>query len=165
MRPLLIGEAPARTTPVDWPSFYGRERSGRMLWDLGFRVARHPEGVGNVDSINLLNEWPGRRWPAARAHDVAMSMKPALRKLDDVVLVGRNVANAFGALSWDWFEWFYLGEHGDGPRFAAMPHPSGLNRWWNSEVNRQRARIWAVDLVSRTSNVVRGFRMPRRPEW
>lgn len=160
MRPLLIGEAPARTTPAGWPPFYGAQRSGRILWELGFRVARAPDRPGNVDAINLLDEWPGRRWPKEIARDAAdrMMKTATLVEREHVVLVGRNVAEAFGVTTLDWFEWI----ESESFRLTVMPHPSPLNRWWNDERNRIRARNWTTQLLSRTTNVARMFRMPRR---
>lgn len=178
MRPLLIGEAPARTTPNDWPPFYGQKRSGRILWELGFRVTRRGSiqdlagrAPGNVDAVNLLDEYPGRRWPAVRARAVATEAlfgvastaepTPASRMLagrSHVILVGRNVARAFGALEcWDFFEWFRLLPC-DEPLCAIMPHPSPLNRWWNDPKHMAKARAWSTGFLSKIDpGVLLGF--------
>jgi hypothetical protein len=95
-RPLLIGEAPAATTPEGWPPFYGRERSAKRLWQLGFRVSRGLARIGNVDAINLLADYPGKKWPAKTAAEIArLHLKDGLYGRREVLLVGRNVATAF----------------------------------------------------------------------
>jgi len=155
VRPLLIGEAPAATTPAGWPPFYGRERSAGRLWDLGFRVTRRctvagtvDAGPGNCDAINLIPEFPGSRWPLAQARELALGLRfgGQLKHRTCVILVGRKVARAFGVLeSRDWFEWFSL----DLPaqRFAVMPHPSGLNHWWNKPAHVEQARKFVRELI------------------
>lgn len=158
-RPLLIGEAPARTTPPGWPPFYGRQRSAKRLWEMGLRVTRSSaSGVGNVDAVNLIDEYPGPRWPAARARDVGRDLlfgtptltQPQVWSRTHVLLVGRNVADAFGALtSWDWFEWFKFRDDRQ-TEFAIVPHPSGLNRWWNEPKNAARARAFFEKLIGRS---------------
>jgi uracil-DNA glycosylase len=153
MRPLLIGEAPAATTPQGWPAFYGRERSAKRLWELGFRVSRsYDSPTGNVDATNLLEEYPGRHWPLneAKVHArFVLFEDDSIWRRPRVILVGRNVADAFGALqSWGWFEWFRF--RGDREtEFALMPHPSGLNRWWNETENVKRARAFVEKLLGR----------------
>lgn len=176
-RPLLIGEAPGRSTPPAFPAFFGRERSARRLWDLGFRVSRAYDRPGNVDAINLLSVYPGPKWPTEQAKKVATEVihgrwersrdgdgkgapdwqtsrlytVAGFANRAHVVLVGRNVTRAFGALeSWDWLEWVHLrawDEKYGGPRVSIMPHPSGLSRWWNDAKNVARAQRWADDLL------------------
>lgn len=148
-RPLLIGEAPARTTPKDFPPFFGRERSAARLWEIGLRVSREAGRPGNVDAINLIPEWPGAKWPVDVARGCARQLvfgkKLAGRKR--VVLVGRRVARAFGIDDdREWFKWFYL-KTGDVMLFATMPHPSGLNRWWNEPGNLDSAKLFAQELI------------------
>jgi uracil-DNA glycosylase len=151
VRPLLIGEAPGRSTPPGWPAFFGRDRSARVLWQLGFRVSRAADRPGNVDAMNLIDFYPGAKWPTEHARTCAHGLMHSLQARSRVVLVGRQVARAFGALeSWDWFEWFWL--HADheertGPRFAIMPHPSGLNRWWNDPRHMRQARTFVDKLL------------------
>lgn len=144
MRPLLVGEAPARTTSPGWPAFYGRQRSARVLWQLGFRVSRAPGRPGNTDAMNLLDRYPGESWPENAARRQATRL--LMRGLDGrkaVVLVGRRVAAAFDAEDRPWLEWFDL----FGRRAAVMPHPSGLNRWWNEVRNYEAARVFAGKLL------------------
>lgn len=60
-----------------------------------------------------------------------------------VVLLGANVSRAFGVsfrkLSEVVLSWHPVGE---GLAAAVVPHPSGLNRWWNDPDNRVRARLF-----------------------
>ena len=59
-----------------------------------------------------------------------------------VVLLGSGVARAFG-LRCAPLVWCVLGP----AEFAVLPHPSGVNLWWNKEENRRSARAFFSDLL------------------
>lgn len=52
-----------------------------------------------------------------------------------VVLCGREVHEHFG-LSGEFLDII----EADGVQYLLFPHPSGLNRWWNSEENCKKAK-------------------------
>jgi hypothetical protein len=56
------------------------------------------------------------------------------------VLLGRRVAAAFGLASAPYLEW----TEARGRTWVVMPHPSGVNRWWNDEENRLLATVAAL---------------------
>lgn len=126
-----------------------------MSWLEG----NHPrlfDFVMDARHANLLNEWPGHarrgsafpmdegRAAAERFEEVLDIVKPEL-----VLLTGRRVAAAFGLhmhhRGQDYFEACTVHER----RATVVPHPSGVNRWWNELINRERARDFLEELACR----------------
>jgi len=60
-----------------------------------------------------------------------------------VLLLGRNVAKAFGLLKLPWMAWTEKFE----ANIAVIPHPSGIVIWWNSLENRKQAAIFLKGLL------------------
>jgi uracil-DNA glycosylase len=132
-RPLIVGEAPARTT-VGAPAFTGP--AGRRIAALA--------GVDDLrdafDAVNLLDRWPGRQgkgaaFPPAQGRDAARALLERVGRRRPLVLAGRRVAAAFGLRALPYLE------RGDlaGRPVWVLPHPSGVCRWWNDPANRDRA--------------------------
>ena len=131
-RPLLIGQAPSRLGDPAKPC------TGRFM--------RFLCGVAGVSTLaylraferrNLLPAWPGKSgkgdaFPMEEARAAAAGMDVRGRT---VVCCGRKVAGAFGVRAG-----FLSETEKDGAAFVVLPHPSGVNRWWNSRSNRRRAR-------------------------
>jgi hypothetical protein len=104
-----------------------------------------PDDLGDIfEMINLLPRFPGVKpdgskgdlFPAHLAKISASRLLPELRGRR-VVLAGRSVAKAFD-LRMDFLE-----ERGGAlgaESVLLLPHPSGVNLWWNSPENRKRAR-------------------------
>lgn len=149
MKPLIIGQAPARGND-GMPAFHG---------DSGARLARLA-GVGtkgedllyHFDTMNLLPTYPGRKnkgdvfdMKAAKLaagiviHD--LSHQPPRK----ILLMGRKVRRAMGLNG----QWMYLGpgQFHWGHWVYIFPHPSGINRWWNDPVNYAAAEKFMRDLV------------------
>lgn len=149
MKLLIIGQAPARGND-DKPPFSGRS---------GARIALLM-GVGNTgdvlpiyfDLINLIPNYPGRKgakgdcFDMATARRAAEDLKKELRGQPRrrILLMGKNVRRAMGVNgNWEYLEWFPLLKH----EAAVFPHPSGINKWWNSKANVEAARqflSWAI---------------------
>lgn len=137
MRVLLVGQAPSRDT-CGGPPFSGR--SGRRLADLA--GVKHDELREVFALVNLLDRWPGKNgrgdaFPMGEARAAAARLD--LSKHDVVVLVGKSVARAFGI-----GEAEYFAERVGG--VFVVPHPSGVNRWWNDAANEERARRFMEEL-------------------
>lgn len=142
MKPLMIGQAPGRADgePCRGPAF------ARLAQVAGVEEAAFFDAF---ERTNLLSEYPGRAakgdlFPRRLAERAAERMAPRLRGRV-VVLMGRNVAWAFGVDDLHYLTW-YVGR-GGWARFAVCPHPSGVNRWWNDEGNRDRAGEFFQQLV------------------
>lgn len=149
MRPLLIGQAPGPNTDPELPLFPVPRTSagGRLQQMMGITRGEY---LTRFERINLLYGFPGKdgsgedKFPARMARAAAQTVKPLLAGRT-VVLVGRNVAEAF-QLEADFFEWvdwpvrrrFYR-ETGLS-RAVVIPHPSGRNHWYNDPLNRELAR-------------------------
>jgi hypothetical protein len=127
----LVGQAPSRETD-GLGAFRGR--CGRRLADLaGLTLDGLHEAA---DAVNLLGRWPGRAgrgdaFPMAEARAAAAAMSLEGR----AILVGRAVACAFGLRGLEPLRWVRSGAL----EVAMVPHPSGLNAWWNSPENRSAA--------------------------
>lgn len=140
MRPLIVGQSPSRSGEGLPPFCADRRGSGRRLADL---AGIPPERLEEAFRLaNLLDHYPGESFPMSEARAIADAME-----LEGVVLlVGRLVARAFGEGGRPWFEWFDL----RGVRATVVPHPSGLNRWWNDPVNVERAGEFMREVAGRT---------------
>jgi hypothetical protein len=142
MRPLLIGQAPSRIGDPAAPL------AGR----IGGRLARlcgmdPPMFLRATERINLLPACPagpargkGDPFPAPPARAAALQLIPRLAGRR-VVFVGVATARAFAfpgpLLTWK--------DH-VGASCAVLPHPSGVNFWWNDPVNRAAAERFARTL-------------------
>lgn len=139
MRVVIVGQAPSRTSDPRRPlsGLSGRRLEVTAGLEQGTLAAR-------ASLVNLLVRWPGY---AEGAHGdrfdreaARRSVSRLARRLDgrDVILLGRHVSRAFGLelrpLRWSVFV---------GPactfRVAMLPHPSGVNLWWNEERHRRAA--------------------------
>ncbi len=132
MRPLLIAEAPGmrngRTRPLDGPS------GTRLAACMGLTIE---EMRARFNVRNLLAEWPGAcgagsRFPMHAARYAAARVRVAGKPY--VILLGKRVASAFGVCA-PFLEWCEV----RGIRAAVVPHPSGVNHWWNEQANRDAA--------------------------
>jgi uracil-DNA glycosylase len=182
---LFVGQAPSRDTEGG-PPFSGR--SGRRLASLCGLA--HSDLPKMFDLANLLDRWPGKAgkgdaFPLEEARAGAARLDLSGRPL--VVLVGRNVARAFGAGGAAYFEPISLqhvsavgadvkynprrvawqsadrpsptvlqgGQSGGAAGLVqvervpavVVPHPSGVNRWWNCPENEARAKEFLTSLL------------------
>lgn len=94
-----------------------------------------------VDAFNVLDRYPGSEGPKGDAFPISWARRRARRLYPrlrgrTVLLAGKRVATAFGIKS-DYLRWE---DHPEGFRVAVIPHPSGVNHWWNEPANRRRFR-------------------------
>lgn len=144
---VLVGQAPSRETDGRAP-FSGR--SGKRL---SFLLGIEPERLAEVVELrNLFDRWPGKKGKGDRfmlndARELARAM--SFDGADVVVLVGRNVAAAFGLHYMGYFEPASLlyGDEDRGLLAYVIPHPSGINRWWNVARNAVAATAFLRSLV------------------
>jgi uracil-DNA glycosylase len=147
--PILVGEAPSRDTE-GLPPFSGR--SGACLEELLGRPLRERFVV-----VNVLGRWPGRQGSEkGSAFPRLEAARGALRLAEEYaassrrwVFCGWRVRDAFAAalgVHWTsqrYLRWEWLRDH-DGmfgvETYAVLPHPSGVNLWWNDPANVERAR-------------------------
>lgn len=146
--PLIIGQAPARGNDGLLP-FAGKS---------GARLAR-VAGVGDTGDVlknyfdlrNLLSFYPGKRgrkgdeFDLTQAKDAADQMKTWLltRKGRVILLMGKEVAKAFGCPCQEYFRPWYWHQH----TVIIFPHPSGVNQWWNDAANVKEAEGYLRELI------------------
>lgn len=92
--------------------------SAQRLMSIGCRWDR---------ALNLLPPAPQRvPFDAALAKRVATTIKSRYCDGTKIIMAGRRVATAFGFAKWPML-------HATGGMML-VPHPSGLNHWWNDEI-------------------------------
>lgn len=154
---MLVGQAPG---PGGAP--LGPLRGGRVGRRLADAAGLPEERLAEVFELwNLLGAWPGRagekgdRFPLPAARAAAARLLPLLDG-HHVVLLGWNVERAFGLgieapLRWLQHEW------AEGEMLVAvLPHPSGVNLWWNRAENVAAARVFMRGLVEHAADLREG---------
>lgn len=137
MLPLLLGQAPSRSSVRPFDGMSGR----RIAALAGIERERLEE---RAELANLVDAFPGKAkgkgkgdaFSVAAGRTAALALRPKLAgRL--VIVVGRHVATALGGAVRD-AEELAIGLD-DGFAFARLPHPSGVNLWWNDRGNAARA--------------------------
>lgn len=149
---IFIGQAPSRETDGK-PPFVGK--CGAFL--AGLMGLSQDEMLSQHEFINLLPRWPGKGvngdlFPIIQARAAAKKLLPSLfgRR---VILLGSNVARAFGATSFQYYAGPYeVHDLEDSnkitiPWLVVIPHPSGVNRHWNNPTSRDVARKFFVEIL------------------
>lgn len=103
--------------------------------------------AGWFERRNLLRDWPGSAngkgdlFPMEQARVAARAMEYEFAGRT-VIFVGKNVSAAFGFGDVAFLEW-RTAQAGAGSgevyRFAVLPHPSGVNTWYNVMANKVAA--------------------------
>jgi uracil-DNA glycosylase len=142
---LIVGQGPGKNHNGDKALAGSNRGSGVNLAKLC--GISHEELLQRCTTVNLLSRWygsngKGDQFPLKLAKRKAVKMWIEFFEHDNILLLGNNVAKAFETKA-SILEWIPL--HG-GMRFAIIPHPSGINRWYNSANNRKRAKIFLREL-------------------
>lgn len=106
--------------------------------------------------VNLLGRWPGRArsgtgdaWQPQAARRYAREVVwPLVTERDIVVLLGRKVADAMAVEG----EPCGLVVEAGRPWLVTLPHPSGVNRWWNDPQHRRQA-VALMQLVAHSAGI------------
>ena len=140
MRIFFIGQSPSRETDGQ-PPFVGR--CGRFLAELlGTTQERM---LLDHEFLNVLDRWPGAgikgdKFPIPEARIAAKRKLEQLRGRA-VILLGNNVARAFGFKEFRHMEWYEIRDERDAavivvPLVAVVPHPSGVSHYYNDPGKR-----------------------------
>lgn len=145
MKPLLIGEAPSKNEVTERPL------EGR----IGKRLAACcnltlEDFLRYFDRVNLLHvrqdsKEKGFEFDAKAAAAEACRLRKEWPSGRTVILLGRRVAEAFGVPQTPYFE-RRIHDHD----FYVVPHPSGLNRWYNDPTNMINMNEFMTGLVMKT---------------
>lgn len=147
MRICFIGQAPSRETDGK-PPFTGK--CGKFLAEL--LGTTQEQMLVDHDFVNVIDYWPGKgpngdKFPMTEAKIRARAM---LKTLSDrtVVLLGANVARAFGASKFEYFSRYQILDPETKKvvvsQMTVIPHPSGINRKWNDP----EIRIYAYKFLT-----------------
>jgi len=138
-RIVLIGQAPSKRGDPAKP-LEGKLIVSRLAGICGIDKEQY---MAATERYNVLRRWPGKngkgdRFPMRQARRSArrLALRFGGRR---VVLLGRSVAKAFG-LTIEYLKWANIGF-----TVAVVPHPSGINRWWNGARNKAAARRFMED--------------------
>jgi len=137
-RVVFIGQAPARS---DHKAKFGSS-SGRAQKRLGALCGLSAEEFrSGVGWVNLLSRWPGKNgkgdaFDFVKARHQAWKLNLLFKDGQRVVFLGRNVCRTFNA---ETLEPLSSVLSITGTRFWHVPHPSGVNRWWNDPAHRRSA--------------------------
>ena len=143
-RYLLIGEAPSKNhgkRNLDVCLVCRALNIPPVAGTLGRLRTQHKKlfnFVMTTKHINLLDEWPGSSgrgsaFPIEKARETAHIYALQFGQYDAVFLAGKRVARVFDLHDAEYFERTDLGVY-------VVPHPSGINRWWNDPCNREMTR-------------------------
>lgn len=152
MKPLIVGEAPSKKEFTERP-IEGRV-GARLAACCGLPLDAF---LTHFDRVNLLHvrqdtREKGFEFDAAAAAQVAHAMANTfdsrfeLYEGRTVLLLGKRVATAFGAHD----RYFELQHVGTKANVYVLPHPSGVNRWWNDEANQRRMVEFMHSIVNAT---------------
>lgn len=152
---LVIGEAPAKKGSAPFENSRSGERIRSWSSAEGILPAHRFKFVNLFDSP-MPKQGKGREFPAREAATRAKGLHlPA--NTSCIVLAGKRVAAAFGLRS---AEYFCCREICGLPAYV-MPHPSGVNRWWNDPVNASRARAFFIQLPTIVDATIQAWRTKR----
>lgn len=136
LKPFLIGQAPSLLTSKKGSRPFDGWSGERIALMIGRRRREMLERW--VEARNLINVFPGRCGEKGDHFDVdaarlaADAMMPQLRGRT-AIIAGRKVADAFGIDAP-----FLSRVEKAGVVFWPIPHPSGVNLWYNDPLNAER---------------------------
>lgn len=143
-RLLMIGQAPSRETD-GLPPFVGR--CGKFLAEQLLGTTQELM-LQNHDFVNVLDRWPGAgiggdKFPIPEAKVAAQKLLSQMSGRV-VVLLGHNVARAFGVQKFNYMQWYEVRNPENLSivmcnRAGIIPHVSGRVRAWNLAKNREAA--------------------------
>lgn len=140
---VIIGQAPNRSN--DWRHPLEGRVGLRLCQLFGCSTADY---LSHTQRRNVLLRWPGKSGKGDHfPHTVAMRRAKRMKRSlggRHVLFVGIATARVFGITS-EPFHWQVHSARKYRPGMfwaAVVPHPSGINKWWNLLRNQQHAAIF-----------------------
>lgn len=138
MKTLFIGQAPGRPRDEDPMPHAGGPLAGpsgnRLASLLGISWKQFQ---ARFQLVNLIQEWPGKSskgdaFPRAQGTIAAQQfLRSGMMRNRKSVLLGQEVGRCF-RIDAGYFEPVMLATS---EVVMSIPHPSGVNRWWNEQRN------------------------------
>lgn len=147
MKPLIVGEAPSKNEITERPI---EGRIGKRLAALcGLSLE---EFLNHFERVNLLHVRQdtadhGFEFDREAARASAVQLMAGWKEDRVILLLGHRVADAFGVRREYFVERRYKEFVGE---VRVLPHPSGINRWWNGSANYKDAEAFMRNIVERT---------------
>lgn len=146
-RVILVGEAPSKNEVTETPI---AGRIGRRL--AACAGLSFDEYMARFERVNLLHvrqdtKAKGFEFNAAAAEREALRLRTTWGSFRIaynprvVILLGKRVARAFGVPQ-DYFTLHRL-DH----EFYVLPHPSGINRWFNEPANTEKFSAFLKEII------------------
>lgn len=138
----FVGQSPGKCNPMGVP-FGGK--SGKRL--ATFCKMDHESWIAATNRINVLEDWPGKAKKGdvfkVKAGSAADKILNATKVDETIVLCGRAVATACGVDGQflKWMNW-------NGRRAVIIPHPSGINLWYNDRCNRDALEKLLLEVMA-----------------
>ena len=148
MRIIFVGQSPSFSSQGLAPM---AGKSGRYLAEL--MGLTQETMLVNHDFVNVLDKFPGKNscgmdnFPLQEARNKAERVILPMMKNRVVILLGKNVGKAFN-MPKNVQYFCRLSVVGITDHVWIIPHPSGLNRFWNHEVNVLNARKFFTEILS-----------------
>jgi len=145
LKSVIIGQAPHKSAVKNFRPLIDGKCGYRLSETCGIE---HEEYAQIFNTINLIDEYMGKSgkgdyFPLKLAKEKASQIWPDLdSKYDIVILAGKSVANAFGIKA-EYFQWIKINDI----NLVVIPHPSGVNRWWNDDSNKEKAKQFMRNLI------------------
>ena len=142
MKILLIGQAPGRRGDAYRPL------EGKVTKKLaGLAGVSVEEWLDRTERTNLLDEFPGKAGKGDIWNTELLRKKAEQVELHlvgrTVLLLGRNVARAFGLVELPWMTWV----EEFGAKVSVIPHPSSIVIWWNALENREAVAVFLKGML------------------
>lgn len=145
MKPLIVGEAPSKNEVTERPL---EGRVGRRLAKCcGLSFEDYLERFVRVNLLHVRQDTKEHGFlfdlPAAKKE--AAQLMTSFARGQIVLLLGGRVAEAFGVHD-HYFAKVALGK----AEAYILPHPSGVNRWYNDVSNVMKMETFMRGIVERT---------------
>lgn len=142
MKPLIIGEAPSKNEVTERPI---EGRVGRRL--AACAGLSFGDFLYHFERVNLLHErqetiGKGFTFDTVAARIEADRLRSTFVPDQVVLLLGGRVAEAFGIHD-EYFTKHILNK----AHAYLVPHPSGVNRWWNEAANVEKANAFMRGII------------------
>ena len=136
---------------------YPEGSAGWCLWKMLPEGTTRRQYLDMFDRRNLLR---AREWDQRAARAAAQELLPELGGRR-VVVLGSQVRAALGLPKAEPLVWYKMltprvGQKAAAFSYAALPHPSGRNMWYNAPTNREAVGKFLVEAAGMSFSMPRG---------